>query len=60
MKNLEPKPYGFNENPNIASNLTYEFMNFMFLAYRIGLVIQSVCMNTTHNNHYQTKLLLET
>jgi hypothetical protein len=39
MKNFEPKPDGFNENPNIAYSLTYEFMNFMFLAYRMGLVI---------------------
>jgi hypothetical protein len=46
MKNFEPKPNGFNEIPNIiAYNLTYEFMNFMFFAYRMGLIIQSVCMN---------------
>jgi hypothetical protein len=60
MKNLEPKHDGFNKNPNIAYNLTYEFMNFMFFAYRMGLIIQSACMNSTHNNHYQTKPFLET
>ncbi len=44
MKNLEPKPDGFDENPNIITyNLTYEFINFMFFAYRMGLIIQSVC-----------------
>lgn len=61
MKNLESKHDGFNENLNIiVYNLTYEFMNFMFFAYRMGLIIQNVCMNNTHNNHYQTKPLLET